>query len=215
MYASLGNRRIIDARITMPRVGVWHADLSIDAEEPPSGKQTITIAESVQLNGTVLRAGSSGGRVTARIIGGAGGLGSQLKSKYYRGVTARIVLDDIARECGESLSPHIDPSLLSRMLSRWVRMAGTASEALLVTCEALGARWRIEGDGSLWIGNETWPVMDAEHDVISSNPSDGTHEVAMMKPSLVPGVLFRGEKVSAVEHVLEAAKIRTRYWVER
>lgn len=200
----------------MPRCGKWHADLTIDADSPPvEGKQTITIADSVQLRGTVLRSGSSGGRVTVRIIGGAGGLGRALKAKFYRGVTARIVLADIAREAGESLSPRIDPGLLGRMLPRWVRMAGTASEALLVTCEALGVGWRIESDGALWVGNETWSVMDAEHGVISSSPSDGTHEISMTTPALAPGVLFRNERVSAVEHVLESSKIRTRYWVER
>lgn len=215
MYASLGNSRIIDARIIMPRVGNWHADLSIDAENPVEGKQTITIADSIQLQGTVLRAGSSGGRVTLRLVGGSNGLGSPLKSKFYRGVTARIVLADIAREVGENLSPRIDPALLSRMLPKWVRMAGAASEALLVASEALNVTWRIEPDGSLWLGQETWPDLEVEHDVISSSPSDGAHEVSMTTPSLVPGVLFRGEKVSAVEHILEAAKIRTRYWVEK
>lgn len=214
MYAAIGDKRIVEARIVMPRIGVWHADLTVDAAEAIAGKQAISIADSVRLDGAVLRSGVIGGRVTLRMVGGAGTMGAMLKPKFYRGVTARIVLSDIAREAGEALSSRISPSLLSRMLPKWVRLAGSASEALLVLTKTLGVGWRIEGDGSLWVGEETWPPFDIEHDVIGGNSSDGVHEVAMVAPALTPGVTFRKHRVSAVEHALSGGKVRSRYWTE-
>lgn len=215
MYASLGKHRIIDARITMPRIGAWHADLTLDASAPVEGPQTISIGDSVKLSGTVFRSGLIGGRVSLRMVGGAARMATRLRPKFYRGVTARIVLSDIAREAGEALSSRIEASLLSRMLSKWVRMAGSASEALLVLSTTLLVGWRIEADGSLWLGEETWPPFDIEHDVIGGDSAAGVHEVAMVEPRLVPGVMFREHKVSAVEHVLGEAKVRTSYWVEK
>lgn len=215
MYAAIGGRRIVDARVVMPRIGVWHADLTVDAAEAVTGKQAISIADSVRLSGTVIRSGVIGGRVSLRMVGGAAGMGTLLRPKFYRGVTARIVLADIAREAGEALSAGIASGLLSRMLPKWVRMAGSASEALLVLATTLGVGWRIESDGALWLGNETWPPFDTEHDVIGGSSSDGVHEVAMVAPKLVPGVEFRGHRVSAVEHTLGSGKVRSRYWVEQ
>src|SRR5262245_56508844 len=104
---TVGGFDVLEARISLPRVGVWTADLVVDATSTDklTGSVTISIAEGkLELVGTVKRPGVHLETVLLRVRGGAGGMGKLAKPKDYDDVKAREVIEDLLKDAGESLS---------------------------------------------------------------------------------------------------------------
>lgn len=214
MAATLGSARIILATVSMPRVGVWHADLELASETAISGRVTFTI-EGVAFTGTVLRGGLDGGRVKAKIVGGAGMLSKELAAKFYVAPNVRQVLQDILNETGEALSSTADAAILNASLPKWERTKGPASRALVALLDASGATWRILRDGTLWIGKDTFPEANVEHNLLDEDWINGVTDIAPTAPDLLPGVTFRDRQISYVIHRLESSKLRTEAYVKQ
>lgn len=165
---------ILRASLLLNRAGNWSLIAEeIDALSPPTG-QVVIDWQGTELRGYVLRSGFEDGLVNAVILGGAGGLTKQLQPKMYDyQLPARMVAEDIVNEAGERLSPLSAPSLVSTTLSSWVRRSGDAGEQLSALADAMGCIWRVELDGSIFIGTDSYqPVSpDWDHTV----PQGGWH----------------------------------------
>lgn len=193
----------------MPRIGAWYADVDVDAIAPLTGSVTSEI-DGVSFVGTVLRSGTHGGRVQARIVGGKGGLAKELDAQNYaNGPTAQTILTDILRGAGETLSSTADASLLSTTFARWQRDADTASECMVALLDALGATWRVLSDGTIWVGVDVYPEQELVYDLIDESWQTGDVIIAPEAPELRPGVTFRGQKLEEVVHYVSAGKLRT------
>jgi hypothetical protein len=211
---------ILRGVVTLPRQGVWHADLVIDADEAPTGQVSLRIGSSLTLVGTVLPQGSGvfAGEVRVRVVGGQGRLGTELPPRWYQGAPRELPLRDLCDEAGERLSTTTDATLLAEVLSPgWARVRGTASAALGRLLEGTGASWRILPDGSLWVGPETWPAATGMADlvVMDEDRSRGRLVVVSEAPTLLPGQTLRGDRVSDVEITIEPEQIRIEAWLER
>lgn len=217
-HSTCNEASILSGRVTLPRQGVWHAELVLLAEQPPSGGVTVRLGAALSLRGTVVRSGVFAGQVRVWVVGGAGGLQRQLEPKWYLGAPRRLPLVDLVEEAGERLATTADPALLDEVLSPgWTRVRATAAEALGRLLEGTGASWRILPDGSLWAGAETWPTAQGMADlvVLEEDRSRGRLVLATEAPQLLPGQTLRGDRVSDVEITVEPERLRLEALLER
>jgi len=224
-FASVNGLAVLEGTVTLPRVGVFHADLSVDAYAPQSGKATITLGTQ-KLVGTFARNGVDiTRRLRARVVGGAGGLATLLPPKSYGSVPLKIPLSDALRDAGETLSPSADASLLATQLSAWSRMRASASSVIASLLQVVpNAVWRVLLDGTVWFGFETYPTTTlSDAFPIQSEPEKGRVTIASVTPSILPGTSFQftapGQglqtvKVSLVHHLIRAAGLRTVIYFE-
>lgn len=217
-HSTLNGADILSGSITLPRQGVWQAELVIVATSAPTGPVRLRIGSRLELSGVVVRSGGFAGKITVWVAGGAGGLARQLPSKWYLGAPRRLPLTDLVEEAGERLSTTTDAALLDEVLSPgWTRLRGPAAEALARLLEGTGASWRILPDGSLWAGPETWPTAQGMADlvVLEEDRSRGRLVLATEAPQLLPGQTLRGDRVSDVELTIEPERIRIEAYLER
>jgi hypothetical protein len=210
--------RVTRAVITLPRIGVWHAELEVETEDPSAVAEAITLnvgEGALTLQGFARRSGMFGAHSHVRMVGGAGGFGKAVSSKFYRQAPARIALTDALDEGGESLSSSSDSGVTGQQLASWTRHAGTVGEALHELAVELSAAWRVLPDGSTWVGSETWPTSAAKNvHVLTESPADGRLELSAETPIVLPGTTLDGKKLSRVEHTIEPSSVRTTAWYE-
>ena len=219
-HSTCNGAPILRGVVTLPRQGVWHADLELEASEAPSGSVLLQLGSALSLRGVAepRAVGVFAGRVRVRVLGGAGGLQRQLDPKWYAGAPRELPLRDLVEEAGERLSSRTDPALMGEVLSPgWARVRGTAAEALGRLLEGTGASWRILPDGSLWAGPETWPTAQGMADlvVLEEDRSRGHLVLATEAPQLLPGQTLRGDRVSDVELTIEPERLRLEALLER
>lgn len=206
---------VLGSEVTMPLVGAWQATVEADTgedEAPPTGPYWFEV-DGVEFRGTVLpaRAGAFGGRVKIKVVGGAGGLSAELKPRNYAAGVTRVstVVGDIVRDTGETLSGESDQAILDKQIPAWQRAAGAGKDALTKVLEKVGATWRVLRDGTIWIGVDTWPEVEPDGHAIEEDWGDGLVTWAPDHPTMVPGVVVRGQRVEQVVHRLERAGLRT------
>jgi hypothetical protein len=217
-HTRLDNIAVISGTVTMPRLGVWQADLVLDASEAPTGRVTLAVGAKLSISGVVQSSGVFAGAVRVRVVGGAGGLGRELTPRWYVGAPLRLPLLDVLEEAGERLSPASDDATLSAVLDpTWGRTQGSAAAALGNLVEVAGASWRVLSDGSVWVGPETWPEAAAMADLVTleDHGADGRLVVVSEAPTVLPGQTLGGRRVSYVQHTIAPDKIRSELWLDR
>src|SRR4029077_12107995 len=159
--ATLNGFGIIQGRIAMPRQGNWSADLVVDAQDVSQLQNPLLLqlgdsegSPSLSLKGVTFRSGDELEVVTIKMIGGAGGLATQLPPKYYQGCQLQLPLTDGISVAGEGLSPTTLASLLSAPPPSLARAQGMLADLLgdLIGVSGPGATWRVLPDGTIWIG---------------------------------------------------------------
>ncbi len=211
MTATIGNQRIITARIPLPYLGPWHATVESSGEVALSGAQVIDI-DGIRFSCTVVRSTVDGGRVKTRLAGGAGGLSKELDAKHYSAPDALMVMRDILAETGEELDPTHE--LADLRMPAWQRSKGPASHAIGRLAEKAGMIWRVTTEGKIWVGKEIYPEQETEHRLIDEAWDAGLLEIAPELPDLLPGVTFRGQQIRYVVHILSESTLRTEAHLE-
>ena len=219
-FCSVNGLAVLEGAVTLPRLGVWNADLSIDAYAAQRGKATITIGAQT-LIGTFTRNGRDVmGRLRARIVGGAAGLATVLQPRSYGSIPLKVPLSDALRDAGEVLSAAADTSLLATQLTAWSRLAAPASSVVASLLQAVpNAVWRVLVDGTVWCGFESWPAATLR-DVFAmhSEPEKGRVTIASIAPSVLPGTTLQfsvpgqgaqAVRVGGVHHIIRATEVRT------
>jgi len=217
-HSLLNTDPILHGPVTLPRQGVWHADLVLEAATAPTGAVVLRVGAALSLRGVVARSGVFAGQVRARVVGGTGGLGTELAPRWYEGAPRELPLRDLVEEAGERLSSTADPGLLGEVLTPgWTRLRGTAAEALGRLLDGTGASWRVLPDGALWAGPETWPTAQGMADlvVLEDDRARGRLVLATEAPTLLPGQTLRGDRVSDVEITIEPEQLRVEALLER
>lgn len=208
-------RNILRAQLFVPRRGVWHALVSVEAEDTTDLTERIDLAfGDATWSGFARRSGAHHGRVQLFVVGGAGGMQRELEPRYYVDSQARILIDDLMRETGEELSSSVGAEVTSTSLARWTRARGRGGALLSDLARVLGVDWRILPDGSVWLGAETWPDVELVYDVVAEAPAHDQAELAVDEPSLTAGVTLAGRRVSYVSHTIDPARTRTSVWYE-
>lgn len=215
----IGDQSLLNALVALPLVGAWTADVTV---APAQGETGAALAGSVtveldglSLTGTVVRSAPSDSRVSALIVGGAGGLSAELAPRYYKGsATVAKIAGDILREAGETLAAGSDPAVLATVVPTWQRAREPAGLALTRLLESVGAYWRTAPDGTiLALAGETWAVVAPDHTKVpGSDPTRGARRYAWPETTpadLLPGTTFDDAQVRYVEHELTPAGLRT------
>jgi hypothetical protein len=216
LYASANGLPLVDARICLPRVGAWYADVAVAHDEALAGPVTLELG-GVQFKGTVRRGGMSSGVSVARVVGGGAGLNKVAAAQGYSNVPISVPLTDVLNLAGETLSSTSGPSITGHQLKHWVRaqgQLGLALGALAAATPIVEPSWRVLADGTVWVGEEGWPDSDMDAVLIEDDPRLGRKVLYAEKPSVLPGTSLDGSKVGYVEHVLTNAALRTEVWVE-
>lgn len=222
-YVKANGADVMTATIHVPRIGVWHADLSIDRSDLRLFGEGAPVALSaadgaIQWRGTVRKSGLTRGTLFARIVGGGAGLNQTLRAQAYQTTTLRIPLLDILTLAGEKLSPKADTAVLGKVFNRWARGNTTAGQSIASLVESAGpdVSWRVQRDGTFWIGRELWTPNPLKYDLISDEPTLNRFRFASSgPPDIQPGQsLIDGRHVSYVQHSFDARLLRTTVWVE-
>lgn len=210
---------VVEARISLPRIGVWHVDAKIDgADDAIADGDAVEVVigdAALTLKGTAARAETYLGALQVRVVAGVNGFEKTVAAKSYQKATVKIVLDDILRAAGEARSSTTDAAVLATELVRWTvgeQPAGAALRALLEAAPDASA-WRMLPDGTLWAGAETWPASTVSAVVLARHPREARLELGVESPTLLPGTTLDGEKIDRVEHVITADAIRTTAWL--
>lgn len=210
---TISGQAVYEAEIVMPLSGAWTATVQLDAEVKLPTALALTY-KGQTWSCALVEGGVYGGRYLARLVGGTHGLRKKLPAKWYRDATVRAILDDLARESGETFSTSILPSTLDRILPTWTRQEGSTGGAIGELAEALSMTWRVLRDGTVWLGVETWPEVSGQYVITDERPQNGRITVAPETAFLFPGTTFRGKKVTEVEYSIKADSIRVNVLLE-
>ena len=212
---TLDGQPVVACQVSLPRNGVWAGELVVEADSAPEGRCTLAIGE-LELEGTAYRGAADEGAATVRVIGGAGGLGQTAVAKSYRYTPLRIPLEDLLGAGGEALSADSDADVLSLQLDHWATLATYIGAALSELVEGVPeTSWRVQPDGSLWVGRERWQEAPAfEFEPLHTSSAQMNRVIYAQSPTVLPGNLFEGARVSYVEHVLRDDRLRTTLWLE-
>lgn len=223
---SINGVSVLSGSIMMPLQGVWTGDLVIDQPDGTgfdAGTPVAIVASNngFTINGVVspARTGDFLDAVHVRVLGGAGGMAKDTLPRAYvqPGAFGRDVVNGLLSDSGETLSTTADATLLTKNLTAWSVMTTSVAQALelMISINSPGDNWRLLADGTLWVGAETWPQSSDEFVVLSQNPADGTFDLGVDSPSVMPGVSLSGVgNVNRVEHTILSNSIRSRVWID-
>jgi hypothetical protein len=210
----------VDLRMCLPRVGVWHADISVDIADQSydfSGSLTLNV-DGNDFTCARRRGGTTADVAVMRLVGGAGGLATQATPKSYSAVTPQVILNDLFQAAGEALSSTVDPSLLSVGWSSWSTPAWPTAVVLGELVSKLGADvlWRIQPDGTVWIGRESWPTVKPSVVVTQVDDRLGKAMLHLLDGALVmPGTIWNGVNVdNAIVTSFDGDRLNEEVWFQ-
>lgn len=201
---------VLQGRIVRPFEGRWSAALQVDTDTALASPVELLDTDSdFRAVASVRRGGVFLDTGHVRLVAGAGGLLEEVPARSYRTVPARLVLAQLLAETGEALSERADAGLLATLLPYWTRPAGTADRALARLVTHLGATWRADLDGTVWIGTDTWPIVELEG-ALEEDPAAGRCELgpAALEEDIAPGMLLLDRRVSTVVWTIRPERLR-------
>lgn len=212
---TLNGHPVLAGEITAPLTGRWVADLAVDASEALSGAVVLLVG-GVRWAGTIYRGGVTQDTATVRVVGGTGGLDRTVTARSWQGLQpARGLVQELLSEVGEALYDGSGAELDTN-LARWSRLDGPAHHALAGLARAVGARWRLTIDGTVWVGTETWPELvlpeDTRAELLADDPRRGATSYSLPGAWVVPGQTFEGRRVGAVRYELADRRDRLTVW---
>jgi hypothetical protein len=218
--SELGDLAVSTGLLRLPPRGNWLAHLELgNAAAPAEGTPASLLlyredGEADTLTGTIRRSGILPGSetVTITLVGGAGKLLDEVSPlDQVAGITplpAGLVARAIADAAGELLADGVEDALDGYQLPRWTRFASSAREALDLLVELLGLVWRVQRDGAIWVGVETWEAVDGAAVHVGGDPSDGMVLYAPNGAPLAPGTTIDGMQAIAVDYRIEPGRVR-------
>lgn len=208
---------VIESSFQFPVVGVWHAELTIDADDASPFADAIVIEgdDGLRFECTPVPNGVDAfvGRVRAKVVGGSSGFAKPCEPKFYRAIPASTVLKEALDVGGEKLSAS--STGIDTHLPYWARPAVSVGEAFEECVSWLGATWRVLDDGSVWVGTESWPAFEMPKDgvLLSEDPADKT-AVFADAPMVRPGMSYEGRNIGRVELSVTSEGTRSTVWFQ-
>lgn len=202
------NGQVIErAAITLPRWGVWTADVQTASGDALEGAATIAIA-GLTLSGTILpeRGGVYRERGFYRVVGGAGGWRTAVRARSYRngsGVRLSTIVKDAANDAGETLATFAD-----RVVGpAFVRPEGEAARPLDML---VPQGWHVGEDGVTRLSVRAAAPYSDDYQVMDRRPDRAAITIAAESlVGLVPGATLEGLEAATVRHELSPAGLRT------
>jgi len=183
---------IMNGDVLFPYFGNWSANLVLSgAESAPSGPCTMRYFTS-KFSGFVLRSGQFEGQFYCMVVGGAGGLSTEVSSTGYNyNVKVSLPLSQMLAEVKETISLKSDVSYLNKILPSWNRLQGSCSVEVSKLIDFSGGLWRVVDDGGVFVGVDSFQVApDFSYTVLSIDPIHATARLSLESLSLLPGMRF-------------------------
>jgi len=210
--ATINGSPIAKLVVQIPACGVWWAELETQAElDLTRGDSAEIVIADITLYGTVVSGGDYAGRGFYRVAAGEGRWGTAVAAKGYAsslGVSASLVVSDVAAETGESCP--VRPT--NRLGEHYARTAGPASR-VLHDVAPLG--WYVDFGGvtrfglraaTTYVGTAPRTRVAPGSDVIEVTPEE---EIS----TLVPGVSIDGSAAATdVEYALDDRRLTVRVY---
>ena len=177
MTTTLAGKLVTSLSLTIPRVGLWSADVEVDDDTLLSGAVDLVV-EGRTWRGHVYRGAVELGRGRYRLSAAPGLLGV-LGPQAWRDTTLLEVLRETALAAGLTLATDLGD--LSALVTHWHRRAAPGTHTVAAVAEAAGLSWRCLADGTLWCGLDAWDlqVLPAELvELLDASPSVGRYELA-------------------------------------
>lgn len=219
LQCSVGDLFVTGGFLRLRQRGNWTAHLQCASLDAPTGSAQLVIRrENGTLDtfvGTIRRAGVVQGSKTldVTLVGGAGQLLNQLPVRDYvtgtRPIPAEVIAAGIVADAGEQLAPGVEAALDAVTLPRWHRAKDiTAAVALDLLANELGMSWRVQPDGRLWIGIETWPAVNGASRWVGADPDDGRVMYAPDGAPLLAGQAIDGVNAIEVMYTFASSALR-------
>jgi hypothetical protein len=203
--ATLNGATVLAGSLTLPRRGVWLAELELDGDTAPTGAAVLSVpregAAPDQFIGTVVHALALNGRVCVQLAGGKAALWSKaIPARQFVGspmVTLDELLRDLARETGETFAPAP-----SKQLERWARAHGVGAQALGLLTRELDLEWRLRPDGTVEVLEETWPQVTESYELLDADDLARIVDVAPAGARILPGQSLGATRIERVIYSL-------------
>lgn len=181
-FIAVNGHRVRALKLQVSAIGPWFAEIDLveQPDAPLAGHVTLTVGDT-ELHGTIIaqQSGSFAQQTSFRIVGGAGGWGRLLGAKGYHndaGIKARLIAEDAARECGETLQSFAP--VLERVGLDYARANEAASTVLEYA--AGGAPWWVDYNGLTYVGTRPTSDLDSSAYVLQSyDPRDRIAQLAI------------------------------------
>jgi hypothetical protein len=169
----INGERLSSATITIPRYGMFVADISMASATALARDVKLEIG-TLALTGYAFRMSSFAGTRSARVLGGFGGWRRKLKPRGYShqaGVKLSTVLTDAARELGEQINVVSD-----RVIgTAWARERNTGRNLLNLVAPR---GWWIDPAGVTQVGPRTGGLITSPFTVNSWSGGRGRFEIS-------------------------------------
>jgi hypothetical protein len=217
---TLAGKLVTAFTLTLPRVGLWSADVEVDDDAVLSGAVDLVV-EGRTWRGHIYRGAVELGRGRYRLSAAPALLGV-LGPQAWRDTTLLEVLRETALAANLTLAADLGD--LSALVTHWHRRAAPGTHTVAAVAEAAGLSWRCLADGTLWCGLDAWDlqVLPAEPvELLDASPSVGRYELAGTAAlDILPGRAValddHGDvRVGLVEHRQHGAALRTVVYAER
>lgn len=216
--ATLNGLEVIDLRLSMPRVGVWHAEVTCASDETTDTPVDFVIGEQLELHGHARAQGVAFDTLIVDLIGGKGDLGALAPARNYRNAALSNVLSDLLDAAGEEASDTILSSVNSFSLPRWSTNGGrTVGVELDALAALIDGTWRALPDGSIWLGVEKWKAADFDFEILRTAPQQRELVVVSDDAFPLPGQSLSNApwpNLSYVLHELLNGSMRTTLYFE-
>ena len=199
-------------RLTLPYYGRWHADVRLmGGSSDLGGAQALTVA-GVTYNCAVFRARDEAGTLSARLVGGTGGLANTVPAKAYQssaGILLSVVLSDLMADCGEKITLDGGDKTIG---NAYVRMEMPAARVLN---DLLGTDgWWMDPAGTIHTGPRDLSPIGTEYMATRWRGASGVYVIVPNVPAdWTPGRTFSNTSVSGtvsrVEHDISAKELKT------
>jgi hypothetical protein len=206
---ALNGQPVLGGWMSMPRVGVWTAELRLpDAVTlAPGAAVTLTPEAGAALKGTALGAGVFADVTRVRVVGGSGGLQKCPAPLTYRDLSLGALLTDTLGPVGERLAPSSDAAVTGTTVKVYSRIRQPAAATLSFWAGELGFAWRVLPDGTVWVGADTYPAAPKAFAFVTMGREPDAHADVIAPESIeyLAGLSIAGRKVSHVTYQVGAS----------
>ncbi len=193
----LNQSRVIGINLTMPTFGTWFADLVLASTDTIPASSTLTVGDLV-LACSVRRQASFAGSKSVRVVGGGNGWSKVLPAKGYSqltGVKLSTVLNDVARECGETINVATD-----RNIGQHYQRERAKGERVLKIL--LGGKWYVDTKGVTQIAPRPSKAVTAPFTANEWSGAKGKFTISTEAISQwLPGATFTGLTIAGTQTV--------------
>lgn len=208
--ATINGLPVSALRLQVPSFGAWWIDLDSTAGEALTGLVEVAIGSDT-LQCAIASGGAESGRSRYRVVGGKGKWATVLPRKPYlddAGVKVSKVLEDLAREAGETLAGPL-PS--TRQGPHYARAEDVAADTLNLLAPQ---NWYVDFAGATHIGQR--PVTEYEGAAPATRIDQATQVVEFPVDSiagLLPGVrIGGGTPATDIEFELTGSRLTARVY---